>query len=641
MKVRDERKRSEIIKFVVAIGILIGASPLIGELALAALNSVFVDFGHFAPDMNYVRCVKKLMTDHDRQILTVFALLLIVCALLSWTTRLHIEIAQTDTIEIARGIHIPVVAGNGQYGTAHFMTKEELDTCFPVLTYDGAGHLKGLAESAGLIVDFHTVGNTEYIRCLVDAANAIIIGATRSGKTRRLLLTATWLNLLLGINLFIPDVKGEIYAYTSDFARKKDYEIRVLDFRNPTRSQHFNNLDEIVRLLAAKKISEAVNKAWDIVTVLVGEPQGERIWTDGQCATIAAAILIIAQDAPEGYKNLTNVYYFLAYMCEPDRETGEMPITRYLEKLPESHPARGAFQVAQIAPFRTRSSFFTSALATLRLYTDWNVAEITSQSDWTLDDIDDKKVITYIILPDEKTTYHPIGALLLKQIYEKLVEIAIRKGGELDRRFIFRTEEIGNFPKIPDLGTMLSAGAGRNIFFELVIQDYQQLEHKYKEEWRNIRTNCQLIVVLKVTDPSTASELSKQLGNYTVQMNAASANVNDGRTGSYSAGTSSSLGGRPLMYPDDISAIEKPDALILYGGKKFIANLPDISEYYANAEFGMGDKNHNKKLYLKRIEDRPAHEINAPKLWSIWEKYKTGKQQTAETLEEEKVSFLT
>ena len=64
----------------------------------------------------------------------------------------------------------------------HFMTKEELDTCFPVLTYDGAGHLKGLAESAGLIVDFHTVGNTEYIRCLVDAANAIIIGATRSGK---------------------------------------------------------------------------------------------------------------------------------------------------------------------------------------------------------------------------------------------------------------------------------------------------------------------------------------------------------------------------------------------------------------------------------------------------------------------------
>ena len=52
---------------------------------------------------------------------------------------------------------------------------QNLQRYYSVLTYDGAGHLKGLAESAGLIVDFHTVGNTEYIRCLVDAANAIII----------------------------------------------------------------------------------------------------------------------------------------------------------------------------------------------------------------------------------------------------------------------------------------------------------------------------------------------------------------------------------------------------------------------------------------------------------------------------------
>ena len=36
-------------------------------------------------------------------------------------------------------------------------------------------------------------------------------------------------------------------------------------------------------------------------------------------------------------------------------------------------------------------------------------------------------MITYIILPDEKTTYHPIGALLLKQMHEKLVEIATEK----------------------------------------------------------------------------------------------------------------------------------------------------------------------------------------------------------------------
>ena len=93
----QKRKRSKVIKIVAGTCILICASPLIGELVIAALNSIFVDFGHFAPDMNYVHCVKKLMTDHDRQILTMLALLLIGCGLLSWATRLHIEITEIDT----------------------------------------------------------------------------------------------------------------------------------------------------------------------------------------------------------------------------------------------------------------------------------------------------------------------------------------------------------------------------------------------------------------------------------------------------------------------------------------------------------------------------------------------------------------
>ena len=119
-----------------------------------------------------------------------------------------------------------------------------------------------------------------------------------------------------------------MYAYTNKFAKNLGYEVRVLDFRYPDKSMHFNNLGEINNLLKERKIPDAVNKAWDIVSVLVGEPKGERIWTDGQCATIAAAILIVAQDAPEWAKNLTNVYYFLAYMCEVDEETGAMPMHR-------------------------------------------------------------------------------------------------------------------------------------------------------------------------------------------------------------------------------------------------------------------------------------------------------------------------
>ena len=153
------------------------------------------------------------------------------------------------------------------------------------------------------------------------------------------------------------------------------------------------------------------------------------------------------------------------------------------------------------------------------MFTDWNIADITSQSDYTFSDTDEKKVITYIILPDEKTTYHPIGAIYIKQYYESLVGQALAKGGGLDRKFIFRIDEMGNFPAIPGFGTMLSAGAGRNIFFEIILQDEQQLESKYSEDFRNIQTNCQLKSCLKVTDKDTTKTISSKLGSYTIETN--------------------------------------------------------------------------------------------------------------------------
>lgn len=638
---KSEKQRKHSFYFILGILWLLLA-PFTVELADGFLRGIFQNYGVFDFNFHYVRNAELLLQDRNRKLLFLILTILYFCGLLMLLYRARPQIGRAETMEVAKGIYIPVPAGNGEYGTAHFMTSEEIDNEFAIATYIGHGNVKGLLPDAGIIIDYMRQGKKEVIRYLKDAVNTIVLGATRCGKTRRLLMTSTWLNLLAGVNLFVVDVKGEIFAFTSKFAALLGYEVRTLDFRSPKQSMCFNNLDEINQLLKEKKISEAVNKAWDIVSVLVGEPKGERIWTDGQCATIAAAILIVAQDAPEGCKNLTNVYYFLAYMCEPDPETGEMPITDYLENLPDSHPARGAFQIAKIAPFRTRSSFFTSALATLRLFTDWNVADITKTSDYIFSDTDEKKVITYLILPDEKKTYHPIGAIFIKQYYESLVAQALKKGGKLDRRFIFRLDEIGNFPVIPEFGTMLSAGAGRNIFFELVLQDYQQLEGKYKDDFRNIRTNCQLTICLKVTDEQSTKTISTQLGNYTIQINSASASVSDGRGDSSSYSSNSNLGGRPLLFPDEISAIQKPDALILYEGKKAITNLPDISEYYANQEFGMGDEEYNRRLFLERMKERQSREIGAPKLWGVWEDYGA----TFHTVEieepeaERKVSFL-
>lgn len=637
-KKQNRLKRKRWSFFGVVICLFVIGAPLAAELADGVLTGIFSGTA-FVFDFSYSQCMKELLTDKNKQHLLLLMYILVGCFMISTFYRVSPSYKHADVMEPARGIKIPVPAGNGEYGTARFLSNRELQEIFPMVEAKDTTVIKGLQENTGIIVNYEKYKGKEQIYYLAHPVNTIVLGATRSGKSRRLLMNSVWLGILAGINQFIIDVKGEIYAFTSPFAKANDYDVRTLDFRYPEKSMHFNNLHEIVKLLKEHKISEAVDKAWDIVSVLVGEPKGERIWTDGQCATIAAVILLVANDAPEECKNLTNVYYFLAFMCESDPQTGEAPINEYLEKLPYSHPARAAFQIAKIAPFKTRGSFFTSALATLRLYSAWNVADITGTSDYSFENSDEKKVIYYLILPDEKTTYHPIGAIFIKQLYESLVAQAFKKGGKLDRRFVLRCDEIGNFPVIPALGTMLSAGAGRNIFFELYIQDEQQIE-KYKDDFRNIRTNCQLTIGLKVTDEQTTKRLSHSLGNYTIQTSAASTSVSDGRGMSANASYSSNvnLTGRPLLFPDEISQIENPEALLLYGGVKAIVNLPDLSEYYANEALGLGNEDFNRKLFLERMEARKTHTIGEPRLWGIWNLEK--RKGKKENEQEKRVSFL-
>lgn len=594
--------------------LVIISCPLVVELVNGFLTGLFKDIGNFSWNFNYFHCIKSLFTHRVLQIIAVLYVGVAGYYIFMETSDSQ-EMTKSTEQKISENIWIPVAVGNGQYGKARFQTEDEKRKTYTVYEYTGKSTKPPV--DGGVIVEKTQEGTKEIIKYLSGAVHAIIIAATRKGKTRRVFLPTIWLNLISGVNMLINDCKGEIYLSTHLFAKMLGYKEITFDLRNPELGMCHNFLIDIINSLKAGDISEATEKTWDLVSVLVGEPKGEKIWNDGECATIAAIILLVAQDAPEECKNLTNVYYFLAYMSEPDEDTGEIPINTYIERLPDSHPAKAAFQVAKIAPYRTRSSFFTSALGTLRLFTDWKIADMTSKSEYDLSKIDDEKTIIYLIIPDEKKSRYAIASLYIKQVYEKLIDIATLKGGSLDHIFEFELDEFGNMPTIPGMGSMLSAGAGRNIYFRLVLQEYEQLKKNYKDDFNNIKTNCELTICLGSPSYETNKELSNRLGTYTVELSAANTSVSE-RKNEVNHATSANMGSRPLLYPAEIEGIEKPDALVLYGKNRAIMHLPDISTYRANKDFGLGDKEFNKKLFVKRQSERKAREVTEPALWGIW-----------------------
>ena len=530
------------------------------------------------------------------------------------------NVFQSNTVNITDKLRTPEIMGQGQHGTARWLTKKEFRKAFKCNVLSDNNNF----NSGGIVVGYEKLKDKENIYYIDDNIHSLVVGATRSGKTRSIVLETVGNIGLAGESMIISDPKAEIYHYTSKFLEDLGYKVITLDFKTPSKSTRYNFLQPVIDAVNDEDYRKAEEYAWDITQSLVGneETKMEKIWRDGEMSVIAGAIMSVVfdnKDHPE-YQNLTNVYSFISEMCKTVGQT--MPINKYIENLPPEHPASTIFNIARIAPEKTRGSFFTSALTTLRLFTSKSIYGMTCKSDFKLKQSGEEKTVTYIILPDEKTTYYPLASLFVYQNYVSLVESADKRGGELKIRVNYILDEFGNFTTIPAFGNMLTVAGGRKIRFNLFLQSFSQLENKYgREIAENIRDNCQTWIYLKTASNETASIISKKLGTYTTLSYSRSSSYSKYQNGSNSE--SINLISRSLLTEDEILRIERPYVLIIQTGLfPVITKLPDISKWKFNSLFGMGDQEHNRQLRFKRESLRPVKETEDIKLWGIWNMYR-------------------
>lgn len=477
-------------------------------------------------------------------------------------------------------------------------------------------------KRGGIVIGMKKEGHRERIYYVSEDSHLLCVGATRSGKSRCLVIESICAIGLAGESVVVSDPKAELYHFTSEFLKKLGYEVLVLDFKNPAKSMRYNLLQPVIDAIKSGDTDRAEMMAWDLTNNLVGKPEGEKIWTNGECSIIAAAILCVVCDnvnRPE-FQNMTNVYWFISEMCKTIGN--KMPLLEYVKKLPPVHPARALLSISDVAPSRTRGSFYTSALTTLRLFTSKSIYAITHSSDFQLAEVGSKKQAVFIILPDERTTFYPVASLVISQQYEMLAEAADRRGGRLERRVNFILDEYGNFTPISDMTNKLTVAAGRGMRYSLYVQGFDQLEEKYSKNIANtIKGNCQTWVYLQADDPETLKEISEKLGSYTTSSYQLSANHAKYTTPSTSQ--SVSLTERKLLNTDEVRRVKRPFQIVTSRNHPALMYAPDLSQWHFNQMLGMGDEEHNRRLREERENKRPIitdikQEIA---LWNIWVYY--------------------
>lgn len=599
-----------------------------------------------SPPPTLYRCLHSIVTNQKHLVLflclTCFVLLAAVFYYLA-----NNKPYQSQLRQITSNISTPVPVGQKQYGSAEWLTEAEKEKYFKSFYLDSKNPLvkelinrgyediednvmdispiaegkQKLLPVGGPMLELNKSGTIEKIYFIEDDTHTLCLGATGSGKTRTFVLQSIGIMALAGESMIISDPKGELYQYSNPFLERLGYEVFAIDYKNPTKSNRYNYLQPIINTVDTGDVARAIDATWDLTSTLVGEAKGERIWNDGESSIIAAAIMCVVfdnKDQPNRkYQNMTNVYFFIAEMCKPI--DNKLPIVEYVKKLPDNHPAKGLLAISEIAPSRTRGSFFTAALTTLRLFTNPMIYSMTKESEFDMLDTGKKKRAIFIILPDEKTTYYSLASLFVDQQYMMLVNAADRRGGRLENRANFMLEEFGNFTKIPDFGNKLTVGRGRGIRFIPIIQSFAQLEEKYgREGSRIVKGNCEIWVYLQTDDLETLKELSDKLGNYTVSTYSLSSS--HGKYTTPSSSHSINLMGRALMTVEEIKRILRPYSLIYSKYNPAIMYAPDLSQMAFNKMFGLGDKEHNR--VVRELRESRRHErnidFNEMDLWGIW-----------------------
>lgn len=481
-----------------------------------------------------------------------------------------------------------------------------------------------LLDKAGIVVGMKKeAGGREKIYFIPNDTHALVLGATRSGKTRCLVLETICTLALAGESLVLSDPKAELYHYCSALLERLGYEVVCLDFKSPEKSSRYNLLQPVIDAVNRGDMEKAEMYAWDITNILVGDNVSqEKIWENGEKSTIAASILCVVVDNAKrpSYQNLTNVYWFIAEMCKS--VGNKSPIVEYVKTLRLDHPARALLSISEVAPSRTRGSFYTSALTTLRLFTSKSIYHITKETDHDISQIGKRKQALFLILPDEKTTYYPIASLVVSQLYEILVRQSDERGGRLERRVNFVLDEFGNFAPLNDLPNKLTVAGGRGCRFQFYLQSFRQIESKYDEKVADIvKSNCENWVYLQADDKTSLQEISDKLGKYTCSAYQLSAQ--HGKFVNPSSSHSISLVGRELLMVDEVRRISRPYQIVISRSHPAMMTAPDLSQWNYNKLLGLGDPEHNRKVREERECKRKARDdINGEvALWGIWTYY--------------------
>lgn len=321
----------------------------------------------------------------------------------------------------------------------------------------------------------------------------LIEGKTGSKKTRIQTIIAIYSMLSAGECIVVNDPKGEIYRKTAGFAKKCEYNIKVLNLRNLKKSNGWNPLSLPYRLDVSGEAEHAEEMINDFVSTLTDPIKAntkDNYWPVRVNSYLYSNTRLLMDSVTEENFNIANIIQLF-------RKRNRSNLEALIQGCDESLPFIGSLEsFLTLSAEKTSDCLYDTVEQAFDPYSkNLSLLSILCDNDIEFSELVTKKTIFYIIYPDEKNTMAFISNLFLTQCYYYLIyHIESQELTKLDNRVNFVLDEFGNLPEIDGFQNRISEARGYNIRYFLYIQSFGQLKNTYKDNADTIKANCEWIV---------------------------------------------------------------------------------------------------------------------------------------------------
>jgi len=355
-------------------------------------------------------------------------------------------------------------------------------------------------------------------------SHTLVIGPTGSKKSR---LVAMPLIRILGgskESMIVSDPKAELYNRTSGYLAQQGYEISVLNLRSPAYGNCWNPLAIPYSFFCNREIDRAYEFVNDIAENLIqtGKSNSEPFWDDSAGSLFFGLTVLLFKYCSDNnvdskHVHIGNVVKLRDELFSKSKGGKDSWLWRYAKTDHIISSALiGTVETADV----TREGILSGFDQKVRGFSiQPSLLDMLSASDITLDAIGQKPTAIFLLLPDEKTGYHGLVSLFVKQSYEYIIFKAQQESdddglhvGKLENRVNYVLDEFSSLPTVNDFPAMITASRSRNIRFTLIIQSKHQLLQRYKEETETIQTNCGNWLFLTSRELRLLEEISSLCG---------------------------------------------------------------------------------------------------------------------------------